>query len=91
MKLSPSKTGLVQSWGLGHSGPPHGSVTRLDSCRSRLYLRIPQYLGSFSTNYIIFRNAEIFKFYFFQRENLFLKKNGNILLDEMKYSKLINY
>jgi hypothetical protein len=83
----------VQSWGLGHSGPPHGSVARLDSCLSRLYLRIPQYLGSFSTNYIIFRNAGNFKFYFFQRENFFFEENweySSLRKEIFKVNQLLN-
>jgi hypothetical protein len=33
---------------------------------------IPQNLGSFGTNYIFFRNAEILGNYFFLKENMFL-------------------
>jgi hypothetical protein len=39
-------------------------------CIEGLSLGLPEYLGSFSTNYIIFRNAEIFK----KKKHNFLKK-----------------
>ncbi len=38
------------------------------------FITIVRYIGSFDTNYIIFRNVEIFEIYFFQR-NFFVKVN----------------
>jgi hypothetical protein len=45
-------------------------------CTPLIQRWIPQSLGSFGTNYIIFRNAEIiFGNYFFLKENMFVKEN----------------
>jgi hypothetical protein len=55
----------------------------------------PYYLGQFDTTYIIFRNVEIFKNYFFQigKKNI-VKENSGYLgifhFVEMNVSKLIN-
>jgi hypothetical protein len=52
-----------------------------------------EYLGQFNTNYIIFRNIEIFKERFFSE--IKIKKYdeifGNISFVILEYSKLINY
>lgn len=53
--------------------------------------KIPYYLGSFDINYIVFKNVEIFRFFFFKeqlwKEILNFKNN---LFVKMNISKLIN-
>ncbi len=41
-------------------------------------MQIAWYLGSFHTNYIIFRNVEIFRFYFFWKNKKIVKGNYGI-------------
>jgi len=57
------------------------------------------YLGGFSTNYIIFKNADIFRKYISHQGNLFVKENkesfeifwNTFFLFKTESSKLINY
>jgi len=53
------------------------------------------YLGQFDTNYIVFRNIEILKNYFFQIKKYIVKENSGYLgifhLLKINLSKLINY
>jgi hypothetical protein len=60
--------------GLGHSSPLCGSIARLDSYQCKFYLRIFKYFSSFSTNYIIFRNAENFKKKISKKKSFFEEK-----------------
>jgi len=57
-----------------------------------IYKRLPYYLGSFNTNYNIFKIVETFGSFFFQINKIFeeiLNQVRNILFVERKISKLI--
>jgi hypothetical protein len=56
--------------------------------------KLPSYLGSFDTHYIIFRNVEILRIFFFQITKICEEKYWvfkNILFVKMKILKVINY
>jgi len=73
----------------------HTSFVNMGLCKDFILvlLSLPSYLGQFDTNYIIFRNVEIFKNYFFQIKKYCEENSGyfkNISFVEMNVSQLIN-